>query len=58
MHEGLAGAGLPETVVQVVETTDRAAVGDEWANADGELGPDVGARLRHVDGLADQRLQT
>ena len=28
VHAGLAGAGLPETVVQVVETTDRAAVGE------------------------------
>jgi glutamate-5-semialdehyde dehydrogenase len=28
VHEGLAGAGLPATVVQVIETTDRAAVGE------------------------------
>lgn len=28
VREGLAGAGLPETAVQVVETTDRAAVGE------------------------------
>ncbi len=28
VREGLALAGLPETVVQVVETTDRAAVGE------------------------------
>jgi glutamate-5-semialdehyde dehydrogenase len=28
VHEGLAGAGLPETAVQVVATTDRAAVGE------------------------------
>ena len=28
MHEGLKAAGLPETAVQVVETTDRAAVGE------------------------------
>jgi glutamate-5-semialdehyde dehydrogenase len=28
VHEGLKGAGLPETVVQVIETTDRAAVGE------------------------------
>ena len=28
MHEGLEGAGLPETAVQVIETTDRAAVGE------------------------------
>jgi glutamate-5-semialdehyde dehydrogenase len=28
VREGLAAAGLPETVVQVVETTDRAAVGE------------------------------
>jgi glutamate-5-semialdehyde dehydrogenase len=27
LRQGLAGAGLPETAVQVVETTDRAAVG-------------------------------
>jgi glutamate-5-semialdehyde dehydrogenase len=27
IHEGLREAGLPETVVQVIETTDRAAVG-------------------------------
>ncbi len=27
VHEGLAAAGLPETAVQVVATTDRAAVG-------------------------------
>ncbi|MBS1137143.1 MAG: proA [Proteobacteria bacterium] len=27
VHEGLRGAGLPEAAVQVVETTDRAAVG-------------------------------
>ena len=27
MHEGLRAAGLPETAVQVVATTDRAAVG-------------------------------
>jgi glutamate-5-semialdehyde dehydrogenase len=28
VHEGLAKAGLPKEVVQVVETTDRAAVGE------------------------------
>jgi glutamate-5-semialdehyde dehydrogenase len=28
VHEGLKAAGLPESVVQVVETTDRAAVGE------------------------------
>ena len=28
IHEGLKAAGLPETVVQVIETTDRAAVGE------------------------------
>jgi len=28
VHAGLSGAGLPEAVVQVVETTDRAAVGE------------------------------
>jgi glutamate-5-semialdehyde dehydrogenase len=28
MHEGLKGAGLPEAAVQVIETTDRAAVGE------------------------------
>ncbi len=28
VHEGLAKAGLPTTAVQVVETTDRAAVGE------------------------------
>jgi glutamate-5-semialdehyde dehydrogenase len=28
IHEGLAAAGLPEDAVQVVETTDRAAVGE------------------------------
>jgi len=28
VHEGLKNAGLPETVVQVIETTDRAAVGE------------------------------
>jgi glutamate-5-semialdehyde dehydrogenase len=28
VHAGLRAAGLPETVVQVVETTDRAAVGE------------------------------
>ncbi|MDH3287006.1 MAG: glutamate-5-semialdehyde dehydrogenase [Betaproteobacteria bacterium] len=28
VHAGLATAGLPETVVQVIETTDRAAVGE------------------------------
>lgn len=28
VHEGLASAGLPESAVQVVETTDRAAVGE------------------------------
>jgi len=28
VREGLAAAGLPETAVQVVETTDRAAVGE------------------------------
>jgi len=28
VHEGLKNAGLPETAVQVVETTDRAAVGE------------------------------
>ena len=27
VHEGLKAAGLPETAVQVIETTDRAAVG-------------------------------
>ena len=28
VREGLAAAGLPETAVQVIETTDRAAVRD------------------------------
>jgi len=28
VHAGLSGVGLPEAVVQVVETTDRAAVGE------------------------------
>ena len=28
VHEGLAGAGLPAAAVQVIETTDRAAVGE------------------------------
>jgi len=28
VHEGLTGAGLPATAVQVIETTDRAAVGE------------------------------
>jgi glutamate-5-semialdehyde dehydrogenase len=28
VHQGLTGAGLPATAVQVVETTDRAAVGE------------------------------
>ena len=28
VHEGLAAAGLPETVIQVIETADRAAVGE------------------------------
>jgi len=28
VHEGLAAAGLPEAAVQVIETTDRAAVGE------------------------------
>lgn len=28
VHAGLAAAGLPENVVQVIETTDRAAVGE------------------------------
>jgi len=28
VHEGLRSAGLPETSVQVIETTDRAAVGE------------------------------
>ena len=28
VHEGLAAAGLPKAVIQVVETTDRAAVGE------------------------------
>ena len=28
VHEGLTAAGLPETAVQVIETTDRAAVGE------------------------------
>lgn len=28
VHEGLAAAGLPETAIQVVEMTDRAAVGE------------------------------
>jgi glutamate-5-semialdehyde dehydrogenase len=28
VREGLKGAGLPETAVQVIETTDRAAVGE------------------------------
>ena len=28
LREGLAAAGLPETAVQVIETTDRAAVGE------------------------------
>ncbi|HTP96166.1 MAG TPA: glutamate-5-semialdehyde dehydrogenase [Burkholderiales bacterium] len=34
VHEGLAQAGLPETGVQVVETTDRAAVGELLAMRD------------------------
>ena len=28
VHQGLAAAGLPETVIQVIETSDRAAVGE------------------------------
>jgi glutamate-5-semialdehyde dehydrogenase len=28
MHEGLKGAGLPESVIQVLDTPDRAAVGE------------------------------
>jgi glutamate-5-semialdehyde dehydrogenase len=28
VHEGLKAAGLPETAIQVIETTDRAAVGE------------------------------
>ena len=28
VHEGLLAAGLPETVIQVIETADRAAVGE------------------------------
>jgi len=28
VHEGLKAAGLPEAVIQVIETTDRAAVGE------------------------------
>jgi len=28
VREGLAAAGLPETAVQVITTTDRAAVGE------------------------------
>ena len=28
MHEGLAAAGLPQTAIQVIATTDRAAVGE------------------------------
>ena len=28
MHEGLRGAGLPESVIQVLDTADRAAVGE------------------------------
>jgi len=28
VHEGLAAAGLPEDAVQIIETTDRAAVGE------------------------------
>src|SRR5687768_8511025 len=28
VHEGLKAAGLPQTAVQVIETTDRAAVGE------------------------------
>ncbi len=28
MHEGLRGAGLPESAIQVLDTTDRAAVGE------------------------------
>lgn len=28
VHEGLVAAGLPETVIQVIETADRAAVGE------------------------------
>ena len=28
VHEGLRSAGLPETAVQIIETTDRAAVGE------------------------------
>jgi glutamate-5-semialdehyde dehydrogenase len=34
VHAGLRGAGLPEDVVQVVETTDRAAVGELIAMRD------------------------
>jgi len=34
VHAGLKGAGLPEDVVQVIETTDRAAVGELVAMRD------------------------
>lgn len=34
VHEGLRVAGLPETAVQVIETTDRAAVGELIAMKD------------------------
>ena len=34
VHEGLRAAGLPETAVQVIETTDRAAVGELLAMKD------------------------
>ena len=33
VHEGLRAAGLPEDAVQVVSTTDRAAVGELLAHA-------------------------
>src|SRR5206468_12342982 len=32
VHQGLIRAGLPETAVQVIETTDRAAVGELLRN--------------------------
>ena len=34
VHEGLTAAGLPESAVQVIETTDRAAVGELIAMKD------------------------
>ena len=34
VHEGLRAAGLPETAVQVIDTTDRAAVGELVAMKD------------------------